>query len=244
MVHLDHEHEDGMHGQHIVEKYSFVGLTVGEYIYVLLDANMDSDVVAQIEVLQGESTSLKPTVISHTVERTLNEDDGTLALEWAEATGPSDSLGCASIEYKAYYHMMTSMHTGMVMGTYCGTTHTMDDHNDMHGGHRRLQHDHGDHGGDSGGTQTSVEVDASSSTTCTVPDLDYDHEYHIEVMAICVDSSGEPTYGTSYQPFMLEGDWYVEGQVNTLGGAGYGLKVGWTAVVASAIIVVVVGVVV
>ncbi|GMH82431.1 hypothetical protein TrVE_jg591 [Triparma verrucosa] len=227
MVHLDTTHEDGMHGEHIVEKHSFSGLTVGEYIYVILDANMDSDVVAQIEVLQGSSTSLKPTVGTIAVERTLNMDDGTLKLEWAEATAPAGSTGCASIEYKAYYHMMSSMHTGMVMGTYCGTTHTMEDHDDMHG--RKLQHDHGDHGGhggDSSDIHTLVEVDADSSTTCTVPDLNYEQEYHIEVMAICMDSNGQPTYGTSYQPFMLEGDWYVEGQVNTLGNSAAALKVG------------------
>ena len=122
MVHLDHEHEDGMHGMHIVDSKTLTGLNAGDTVYVVVDANMASDVVAQVEVLQGSSTtSIKPAISAPHVTHELN-NDGTLSMTWAVATAPGIS-NCTSLEYKVYYHKMTSMHTGMVMGAANVTGH-------------------------------------------------------------------------------------------------------------------------
>ena len=305
-VTLDATHEDGMHGQHIVESFELTGLTVGETLYVTLDGNKESDLVAQVEIPQGGVPSMKPVIEEHTLAYELDANDGTVAVTWAEASIPDTFQECASLEYVAYYHKQGTMHTGMVMGTYCGTTHTTSgDHDDMHGdaaevdceeekeedhsGHhrslagRRLLHgceeevvddgaedaedshdhsghlrrlDHGDHGiadmedGDHDMDATDIHmlvpVTAVSSTHATIPDLDYSSEYHVEVMAVCKNAAGVAVSGASYQPFMLEGDWFVVDEINVFegqGGAASRSKGAGLGVAALLVGVVVVGVV-
>jgi hypothetical protein len=204
-----------MHGMHIIETYEFTDLVVGHKLYITLSADMGSDLVAEVEVLQGGAMSSKPTVagaVSHSLE-----GDGTVKLEWAAAAKPAIGT-CESIDYTAFYHKMDDMHTGMVMGTYCGTTHTTSgDHDDMHGddsggddhdhdhhGHRLLDHAE-DHAMDDATDIHQLVPVHASGTSATIPDLDYSAEYHIEVVAACLDADGEVVSGRSYQPFMLQG---------------------------------------
>ncbi len=191
-----------MHGKHIVQ--SFQVEEPGVYTVSSVSENV---YFADVEFLPENGESKHPDISVPALSYEFGAS-GSMVMSWSAATKPHHD--CDRLEYSIFYHEMMEMHTSMVLGTYCGTLHTLggggvegEDGHDEHHGHLRSL-DHGEH------TSMLTEIEVGSALQGTIPDLDLNKEYHVEVVAICKDSAGVPTGGGSaYQPVSLSGDWFV-----------------------------------